>query len=77
MEHSIDTRDLAPPEPMERVLDSLAGMGPGDRLLVRLRREPFPLYDLLRRMDYRWESEGSEADFRVRIWQADKDVEED
>jgi len=76
MEHSIDTRDMAPPEPMERVLDTLAGMGPEDRLLVRLRREPFPLYDILRRMGYQWESEGSEADVRVRIWQASMDAEE-
>jgi len=51
-------------------------MEPGDRLLVRLRREPFPLYDMLRRMGYQWESEGSEADFRVRIWQMHFDSEE-
>jgi uncharacterized protein (DUF2249 family) len=61
VDRELDVRDLAPPEPLERVLDALADLPPGDRLLVHHRREPFPLYDLLRRMGYAWRTEGEEG----------------
>ncbi len=67
MDHLLDAADLAPPEPLERALDALSGLPPGDRLLLRLRRQPYPLYDLLRRMGYRWEVSGQEGAWQVCI----------
>jgi Uncharacterized conserved protein (DUF2249) len=71
MDHLLDARDLAPPEPMERTLDALATLPEGDRLLLRLPRRPFPLFDLLRRMGYLWEVSGTEGDYRILIRPAD------
>jgi uncharacterized protein (DUF2249 family) len=52
---------------MERILDALADLPPGDRLSVIHRREPYPLYDLLRRMGYRWETSAEGDRFRLLI----------
>jgi hypothetical protein len=52
---------------MERTLDALATLPPGDRLELRLGRQPFPLFDLLRRMGYRWEVSGGDGDYRILI----------
>ncbi|MEA3274360.1 MAG: DUF2249 domain-containing protein [Pseudomonadota bacterium] len=68
MDRVLDVRALEPPEPLERVLDALADLPSGDRLLVCLRREPFPLYDLLRRMDYVWETRSVDSRYEVLIW---------
>lgn len=54
MEHRLDVSELEPPEPLERILDALADLPAGDCLRVRHRREPFPLYRMLRDMGYRW-----------------------
>jgi len=67
MDLLLDLSDLPPPEPLERTLDALAGLPRGDRLLVRLGRQPYPLYDLLRRMGYRWEATGEDGDWRILI----------
>lgn len=61
---------LEPPEPMERILDALAELAGGDRLRVLHRRQPFPLYDLLRRTGYAWETTGAEGRYEILIWQA-------
>ena len=67
MDHILDARSLEPPEPMERTLDALATLPPGDRLELRLGRQPYPLFDLLRRMGYRWEVSGGDGDYRILI----------
>ena len=67
MDHLLDATDLPPPEPLERTLDALSTLPPGDRLLLRLRRQPFPLYDLLRGLGYRWTASGLEGDWRILI----------
>lgn len=64
----LDVRRLAPPEPLEQVLDALADMPRTERLWVLHRREPFPLYDLLRRMGYGWRTEGADERFEILIW---------
>ena len=43
----LDARGLAPPEPMEQVLNALALLRPGGSIRLLLHREPFPLYPLL------------------------------
>lgn len=38
---------LEPPEPMERVLDAISLLAPGQRLRMVIDREPRPLYRIL------------------------------
>jgi len=67
MDLLLDVSGLPPPEPLEQILDALEGLAPGDRLLVRLGRQPYPLYDLLRRMGYRWEATRDDGGWRILI----------
>ena len=59
----VDARDLAPPEPMEKVMQALELLRPGQSIRMLLHREPFPLYSLLSdrgyRHDTRMEADGS------------------
>jgi uncharacterized protein (DUF2249 family) len=52
----LDLRGLAPPEPLERVLDALDTLGPGDRLRMLIEREPLPLYRILLRNGYQYQT---------------------
>ena len=67
MDHELDVTGLPPPEPLERVLDALNGLPAGDRLLLHLSRQPFPLFDILRTLGYRWEVSGGDGDWQVCI----------
>ena len=55
-ERLLDVRELDPPEPFEQALAALLDLGPDERLRLRIHREPFPLYALLRREGYRVET---------------------
>ena len=59
----VDARGLEPPEPMERVMDALDELRPGQSIRFLLHREPYPLYPLLAergyRHDTRMEADGS------------------
>jgi uncharacterized protein (DUF2249 family) len=68
MDRALDVSQLEPPEPLERILDALAALEPGDRLSVIHRRIPFPLFDMLRRMGHRWETSGEEGCYSILIW---------
>lgn len=68
MPEVLDVRALIPPEPLERVLDAVADLKAGGRIWVLHRREPFPLYDLLRTMGYSWHTRGGEDGFEILIW---------
>jgi uncharacterized protein (DUF2249 family) len=50
---NIDVSGLLPPEPMEHILEALAGLARGSALQVLIDREPFPLYRILERHGYR------------------------
>lgn len=50
----IDARGLAPPEPMERVLEALPTLPRDGTLELWLPREPFPLYSLLQARGFAW-----------------------
>lgn len=65
----IDVCGLEPPEPLERVLDGLGRLQPGQRLRVLIPREPFPLYSILDRNGYLHETTCRE-DFlyEILIW---------
>ncbi|MCC7462404.1 MAG: DUF2249 domain-containing protein [Gammaproteobacteria bacterium] len=67
---TVDARDLPAPEPLERVLEALAGLRGTDRLRLLIHREPLPLYDILRSGGYRWDSRAlADGSYQVLIWQ--------
>ena len=59
----LDARGLEPPEPMEKVMQTLALLRPGQSIRLLLHREPFPLYAVLAERGYahetRVEADGS------------------
>ncbi len=48
----LDLRGMFPPEPMERVLDALAGLLAGQQIRLLIEREPHPLFRILERNNY-------------------------
>jgi len=65
----LDARDLLPPEPLERTLEALDELQPGQRLRLLLSREPHPLYGILNRNGYRHQTEPQpEGHFAILIW---------
>lgn len=52
----LDLRGLMPPEPMERVLDALAGLLAGQQIRMLIEREPHPLFRILERNNYSYRS---------------------
>ena len=50
MEQLLDVSELEPPEPLERILESVKDLWQGQYLHVRHRREPLLLYPLLEKM---------------------------
>jgi len=71
MEHYLDVSKLAPPEPLEQILDALSELPAGDRLRVVHRRDPVPLYPILRDLGYQWETcQPLPGQFEIRIWPA-------
>jgi uncharacterized protein (DUF2249 family) len=64
----VDARDLEPPEPFEKVMEALCDLKPGDDVLLILNREPFPLYRVLQRNGYVWETASfDDGRFEIRI----------
>ena len=71
-EHALDVSELPPPAPLERILDALADLPPGDCLRIILQREPHPLYGMLRNMGYRWSTARHARDrYEILIWAQD------
>lgn len=72
MEHRLDVSALEPPEPLERILDALADLPAGDWLRITHRREPFPLYRMLRDLGYRWHTrEKFGSGIEMFVWSED------
>lgn len=68
----LDARAMDPPEPLVRTVAALEALGAGDRLRLRVRHEPHPLYRILRNDGFDWRTtidpvEGVE----VLIWRHD------
>ncbi len=55
-EHFIDASDLAPPEPLQVALQAATALRPGERVRVRLPRQPYPLFGLLAERGFIYES---------------------
>ena len=52
----IDGRYLEPPEPFIQTMEALDSIQPGQKVLLQLGREPFPLYRALELNGYGWET---------------------
>ncbi len=50
----IDGREMVPPEPLEKTLEALDSLAPGEELTVLLHCEPHPLYSILNKNGYRY-----------------------
>lgn len=51
-EIALNVCGLEPPEPLERVLDALSRLEPGQQLRMLIDREPLPLYRILKNNGY-------------------------
>ena len=56
----IDARSMQPPEPLERIMEALCDLQPGQKVRVILRHEPVPLYRILQRNGHTWRTIASE-----------------
>jgi uncharacterized protein (DUF2249 family) len=64
----VDGRGLEHPEPLERVLAALDQLRAGQQVRFLIHRQPFPLYDILRRHHYHYEViNGANGDFEILI----------
>lgn len=67
--HLLDVCGLEIPKPLERVLDALSTLPPGDILHMQIDREPHPIHRILERDGYRFEvlaHEGGLYDILIR-----------
>jgi TusA-related sulfurtransferase len=68
-ERVLDVRGLEPPEPLERVLDAIAMLQPGERVRMIHHREPCLLYPLLSKRGFNHLAEAkSEDHHEILIW---------
>jgi uncharacterized protein (DUF2249 family) len=63
---------MVPPEPMERVLEALDLLQPGQHIRMVIDREPVPLYRILERNGYRYSTAArDDYTYEILISQAD------
>ena len=66
----IDARALEPPGPFERVIDALADLPLGEKVLLIINREPMPLYRFLLNNGYAYKSSPfPDGRFEIEIWE--------
>ena len=66
---TLDVRGMEPPEPLQRVLETIGDFAPGDRLKLIIDCEPLPLYKILDRNGYAHQTvPGSESQREITIW---------
>jgi len=69
---TLDVRALEPPEPFLRILRRLRE-APKVPLRVRIHREPFPLYEELQALGYRWQTRSlADGSFEILIESAEE-----
>ena len=65
----LDVRGMEPPEPLERVLETIDDFGPGDTLKLVIDCRPQPLYRILDRNGFAFrEKAGAESLYEISIW---------
>jgi len=66
----LDVCGLEPPEPLERILDALSQLRPGQQVRVLIPREPLPLYRILSQNGYKHQTNARDDYlYEVLIWQ--------
>ena len=66
---TLDVRGMSPPEPIERVLETIADFREGDRLKLVIDCMPQPLFRILDRNGYGHHAEpGTESLYEITIW---------
>ena len=65
---TLDVRGMEPPEPLERVLETIGDFRAGDTLRLVIDCEPRPLFRILAQNGYAWRVEpGAESRFEITI----------
>lgn len=65
----IDARWLEPPEPFVLTMEALDTLGPDEKLLLILTREPYPLYRALQKDGFLYQSEITlQGTVEILIW---------
>jgi uncharacterized protein (DUF2249 family) len=68
----LDVRGMEPPEPLERVLETVDGFAAGDRLKLIIDCHPVPLFRILERNGFAFREEpGVESLYEITIWRKD------
>ena len=66
---TLDVRDMQPPEPIERVLETIGDFKAGDTLRLVIDCEPKPLFRILQANNYAWRMEpGTQSLYEITIW---------
>lgn len=69
----IDGRTLEPPEPFVQTMEALDTLATGQKLRLRLVREPFPLYRALELNGVEWRTERrADGEFDILMWHRPK-----
>ena len=69
----IDCRSMEPPEPFVQTMEALDSITPGQKVLLRLVREPFPLYRALELNGIEWKTERTpDGEFEILMWHRPK-----
>jgi uncharacterized protein (DUF2249 family) len=66
----LDVREIAG-EPFDPIMDALADLAPGERLLLRAGFEPVPLYDVLASRGFDHETTADGDEYRVLVERSD------
>ncbi len=65
----IDGRTLEPPEPFVQTMEALDLIEPGQKVLLVIGREPFPLYRALELNQVAWQTERKpDGSFEILMW---------
>lgn len=68
-ERVIDGRAMEPPEPFVQTMEALDAIEPGQKVLLLLGREPFPLYRALELNGISWQTgRAADGSFEILMW---------
>lgn len=68
-EITLDVRGMEPPEPLERVLETIDDFVAGDELRLVIDCRPVPLFRILERNGYAYrEAPGTDSNYVISIW---------
>lgn len=66
-EKILDARGLPPPQPFELTMNALCELETGEELVLIIDREPVPIYRVLERNGYGWQTTHHPEDGRFEI----------